>query len=294
MAYLDGQLVQGTGPEVYVIESGQRRWIPDPRTFDLLGYNWNAILHIPEPDLEQIPTGPQIEAVAKLEFPAPWDTPQPGNGLWQYNGSLWGRYLSSGGGHTVLGKCEMDLSTGHINGEVVAANGVFALGFHGGMTGLAVDANGIVLAATPVFKIGVDAAWGSGPRWSQPAPWAFDFGAAVGSKTQRLSAFVTDVPEDLQYILDHDVNPLVTEIEKLLPLVMKIVSIFTGKPSTSASTNPFIASPAADPSPSVLPKPLNVLGKLGSMDGGEDGAGEAGHELRQSAPVGPMGERLPA
>jgi hypothetical protein len=47
-------------PAVYVMQSGQRRLIPDPATFNALGYNWSAIQSVLDSDLDAIPLGPQI------------------------------------------------------------------------------------------------------------------------------------------------------------------------------------------------------------------------------------------
>src|SRR6185503_4010141 len=35
---VDGVLLKGSGPPIYVMQGGQRHWIPDPATFDALGY----------------------------------------------------------------------------------------------------------------------------------------------------------------------------------------------------------------------------------------------------------------
>lgn len=53
----DGTLLQGSGPQVYVMQSAQRHWIPDPATFTASGYQWSAIDHIADADLTAIPEG---------------------------------------------------------------------------------------------------------------------------------------------------------------------------------------------------------------------------------------------
>lgn len=53
-------LVQGSGPEVYVVKGGKRRHVPDPYTFDQIGYDWNAIKRVPDEQLEEIPVGKQL------------------------------------------------------------------------------------------------------------------------------------------------------------------------------------------------------------------------------------------
>jgi hypothetical protein len=53
----DGTLLQGSGPKVYVMTSGQRHWIPDPATFNASGYQWSAIKRVADADLTAIPEG---------------------------------------------------------------------------------------------------------------------------------------------------------------------------------------------------------------------------------------------
>ena len=64
----DGTLLQGSGPQVYVMQSAQRHWIPDPATFTASGYQWSAIDHIADADLTAIPEGVAVaeSAVAAL------------------------------------------------------------------------------------------------------------------------------------------------------------------------------------------------------------------------------------
>lgn len=57
MPYPDGTLLKGSGPEIYVIEAGRRRWIACCITFDAKGYDWNKINFISDQDLNAIPLG---------------------------------------------------------------------------------------------------------------------------------------------------------------------------------------------------------------------------------------------
>jgi hypothetical protein len=66
-SWTDGTLLQGSGPQVYVMQSAQRHWIPDPATFTALGYQWSAINHIADADLTAIPEG---AAMAEAAAPA--------------------------------------------------------------------------------------------------------------------------------------------------------------------------------------------------------------------------------
>jgi len=71
----DGTLLQGSGPQVYVMTSCQRHWIPDPDTFNALGYNWNAIQHIADADLTAIPEGAPLPS--KVQQPTTTDNASP-------------------------------------------------------------------------------------------------------------------------------------------------------------------------------------------------------------------------
>jgi hypothetical protein len=52
-------LVQVPGQaEVDQLQNGQRRWIPDPETFNCMGFNWNAILQISSADWATMLPGP--------------------------------------------------------------------------------------------------------------------------------------------------------------------------------------------------------------------------------------------
>jgi hypothetical protein len=64
----DGALLKGSGPQVYVMASCLRRWIPDPDTFNSLGYNWNVVQQVSDADLTAIVEGEQLPSV---------DTTQP-------------------------------------------------------------------------------------------------------------------------------------------------------------------------------------------------------------------------
>ncbi len=56
----DTTLLQGSGPQVYVMAGCQRQWIPDPDTFNARGYHWDAIQHVSDADLTAIPEGAQL------------------------------------------------------------------------------------------------------------------------------------------------------------------------------------------------------------------------------------------
>ncbi|MDJ1172572.1 S8 family serine peptidase [Roseofilum capinflatum] len=59
----NGALVKGSGPEVYYMEKGQRRHIPDAETFEAMGLDWGAIQYVSERDLNDIPLGLPVPSV---------------------------------------------------------------------------------------------------------------------------------------------------------------------------------------------------------------------------------------
>ncbi|MEC4804905.1 MAG: M23 family metallopeptidase, partial [Jaaginema sp. PMC 1079.18] len=60
---VDGNLLKGSGDEIYLMENGVRRHIPDQYTFENLGYDFNAVKHINDPDLNKIPLGSPLPSL---------------------------------------------------------------------------------------------------------------------------------------------------------------------------------------------------------------------------------------
>ena len=59
-AYPDGTLLKASGAEVDIMQGHERRWIPDPQTFNYMGLNWNAIVNISDAAWAAIPAGPPL------------------------------------------------------------------------------------------------------------------------------------------------------------------------------------------------------------------------------------------
>lgn len=57
----DGLLIQGPGPEVFVIENGRRRWVLNEEIFASLEFDWGKIQPVSQEELERIPAGPPLE-----------------------------------------------------------------------------------------------------------------------------------------------------------------------------------------------------------------------------------------
>jgi hypothetical protein len=62
-SYRDGVLIRGAGlAEVYVVQQGKRRWVPDLETFDACGFLWPDVQVIPDvAELEATPVGKPID-----------------------------------------------------------------------------------------------------------------------------------------------------------------------------------------------------------------------------------------
>jgi len=60
----EGFVVKGSSKAIYIIENGFRRRIPDPATFEALGFLWSRVKTIPNPELEAIPLGEALTHLA--------------------------------------------------------------------------------------------------------------------------------------------------------------------------------------------------------------------------------------
>ena len=59
----DGTLIRGSGPEVYVMEGGLKRHVPDLATFAGMGFLWGNVNLLPDSVLSAIPSGDSLLAV---------------------------------------------------------------------------------------------------------------------------------------------------------------------------------------------------------------------------------------
>jgi hypothetical protein len=56
-SFPDGTLVKGSGPDIYLIQNGVKRLIPDMVTFNAMGFNRNNMISVDDQKLGNIPTG---------------------------------------------------------------------------------------------------------------------------------------------------------------------------------------------------------------------------------------------
>ena len=55
--FQDGTLIKGSGPDVYVIQNGVKRLIPDMETFNAMGLNWNNVTSVDDQKMGSLPMG---------------------------------------------------------------------------------------------------------------------------------------------------------------------------------------------------------------------------------------------
>ncbi len=58
--YEDGTLIKAKDPEVYVMYDRRKWHIPDPESFNIMGYDWGKVQNIEEDSLRNIPIGYQL------------------------------------------------------------------------------------------------------------------------------------------------------------------------------------------------------------------------------------------
>ena len=56
-SFPNGTLVKGSGPNIYLIENGAKRLIPDMETFNAMGFNWGSIINLDDQKLGNVPMG---------------------------------------------------------------------------------------------------------------------------------------------------------------------------------------------------------------------------------------------
>ena len=67
--YPEGTLLRGSGPEVYLIELGKRRWFPNPAIFEGNNFGWKYIYQIDDDKLDEIDQGDNITLSEPNRYP---------------------------------------------------------------------------------------------------------------------------------------------------------------------------------------------------------------------------------
>jgi len=61
--YPDGALIRGIGPKIYLIEQGERRWIPSPEIFESGGFRWENVIQIADKIINRIKEGSNLSSI---------------------------------------------------------------------------------------------------------------------------------------------------------------------------------------------------------------------------------------
>ena len=68
-SYPEGSLIKGSGPEVYLIELGKRRWIPNPAIFNKHQFDWNKIITLVDKNLNKIKKSDNLRYSESRKYP---------------------------------------------------------------------------------------------------------------------------------------------------------------------------------------------------------------------------------
>lgn len=156
----DGTLLKGSQPNVYVMQNGQRHWIPDPATFDALGYSWADVQTVADADLNAIPLGAQVPEGGKVVLPQFPITATRFDSL------------PGCGGH--MNTTATIFSDGLLNAVTRTWEDTDLRGFEGAVAVAVLDQNQNQLWVSATHKFGVDGKWiGTSDRtdnWSDNVP----------------------------------------------------------------------------------------------------------------------------
>ena len=229
MPYADGTLLKSSDhPEVWLIQGGQRHWIPSPDVFNGDGFSWSAILVVSDADIDAIPQGSDVPLYTTWITPGPNDAAIPGAPnlpIVQYNGADYKRWKSAGGGHTVYANGKFVVQQGTFVGATVTSNSVVFAGYHSGTAAFVADSNGRVLWTSPLFRVGVNPQGFSGQAQVSVNAWKYQVPLNLADQAGGINLVLTDSPDNLQAILNHSVGALIAE---LAPAITAIGGIIGG------------------------------------------------------------------
>lgn len=240
MPYPDGTLLRSADqPEVWLIQGGQRHWIPSPDVFNEDGFSWAAILVVSDAEINAIPQGPNVPAYTTWITPGPNDGPVPGAPVLpvvEYNGVDYRRWKSAGGGHTIYANAQFVVQTGRFQGVTVTSNSVVFAGYHSGTAALVTDGNGrVIWTSNPLFRVGVNPQGFSGHAQVSVNSWSYQVPANIADQAGGINLVLTDSPDNLQGILNNSVGAL---IQTLGPAISAIGGILGGSKKSGTGAQP--------------------------------------------------------
>jgi hypothetical protein len=191
----DGALLTATG-DVYIMEAGQRRLVPDPVTFLTNDFDATAIERITEPELNAVPEGPPLEAATYLEH-------------YRYNDLGYGRKMESW--------ATLNVSSRRLYVRTHVYSTWNLSGFTGGVAVVFFNTDGKAFDKTDVQAYGVDGRWiGVSSRTEH---WFHDLNDRIVAETGSIEVFHSHAGRNrLLAILDQGVQAAkrVAEIGKAL------------------------------------------------------------------------------
>jgi hypothetical protein len=133
----DGTLIYGWGsPEVYVMNNGKRRWIPDPTTFECNHYDWGRIRYLGPMEMADIARGPDMPVQLIAE-----------------------QYTDLGANHHMWTDVFCwDSGSGTLTGTTRIATFTLFGGFHGAVVVVLADAQGRTIGRTEPQRFWVNGA----------------------------------------------------------------------------------------------------------------------------------------
>jgi hypothetical protein len=146
----DGSLIVGaTAPQVYLVEAQRRRWVPDPLTFEAMGFRWEDVQTFSDAEVNWVPLGAPLPALSRVQA--------------HFDSDL-------GAGHFMTTDATL-LSNGQLSAFTRTQTTTMFGGFTGGVTVLMAGANGVVIGASSQHTFGVDGRWvgvsDRTERWSE-------------------------------------------------------------------------------------------------------------------------------
>jgi hypothetical protein len=248
MTYPDGTLLKSSDePAVWLIQDGQRDWIPSVEVFNADGFSWAAVLVVSDAEIDAIPQGPDVPLYTTWTTPGPDDPVLPGPQLptVEYAGYDYKRWRSSGGGHTIYGRAQYITQTGLISGETITMNAVMFTGYHSGTSALITNTNGIVIYSSPLFRVGVNPKGMSGQTVVSTNAWSFDVPGDLMDQAAGFAISLSDSPDNLSQILGNSVGSLLTDLASLVSAIGAVAGGSKKTSSTSGAPATTTTSPAA-------------------------------------------------
>jgi hypothetical protein len=203
MAYANGTLVKGSGPAVYLVEEGRRRWVPNPETLETIG-SWENILTITDAELFSIPLGIPLPSAVPLYADTTKDLG-------------FARFIQT--------QATLDTS-GNLNAVTHTWTDNQVMGFTGGVYILFADQNDIVVGGTDIRQFGVDAVLNPFAPHSRVDRWSEAVSSDVVNKTAKLEIVQEYTPrprinaDDVKHAID-----TAAEIGQTIQTVVQLVSL---------------------------------------------------------------------